>query len=340
MSRLLAILITLSFLSGCIESENANSWAFKLTQIDKLHSLGLNGNGVRIAILDTGVNLECEELKEAKIVAWKDMVENRSKPYDDDGHGTYITALLLSKSSFSIGNPVVKGICPLAEAVIVKIRGRNKECTDGEISQAVRFCIKEEVDIILLSDPKARTGKLTEEACREAISKGIFVIVPAGDDGCADDGDVNFLPNVSEAISVGSIGKDLLVSSFSSRGNQAEIVGVRGRREDPNKKPELVAPGECMVSIYREGIYVELSSTSEAAAMVAGIVALLLQAYSGYEKSEESIKFLKEVLAKTAKKLGGNELYSGEPFSHNDKYGYGLVQAYDAYVELGKYWRR
>lgn len=330
-----------SLLSGCIYNINANRWAFEVTQIDKLHALGLKGKGVTVGIIDTGIDVECEELEGIKIKAWRDLVNNRSTPYDDDGHGTYIAALLFSKEVISIAHPLVSGICPSASAVIVKVSGKGRSCTDEMASRAIRFCMEKGVDIILLSmnPEKANLGEEAEQACKEALKKGIFVVVPAGDDGYMDDGDVDLLSNVDEVISVGSIGKKILISPFSSRGNQAEIIGKRKERIDPNKKPELVAPGEDILSSYLRGAYVKLSSTSVAAAFVAGILALLLQTYPNYQKDIGSIELVKEILALTAAKIGGNELYSGGAFPHNDRYGYGLIKAYDAYLKLGEYWR-
>ncbi|HHH79470.1 MAG TPA: hypothetical protein ENL13_01040, partial [Thermoplasmatales archaeon] len=79
---------------------------------------------------------------------------------------------------------------------------------------------------------------------------------------------------------------------------------------------------------------------SQAAAYVAGVLALLIQAYPQYKHGNNdglnSINKIKEVLAETAYKTGGTDIYNGLILTHNDRYGYGVVQAYKAYVELGR----
>ena len=119
-------------------------------------------------------------------------------------------------------------------------------------------------------------------------------------------------------------------------------ASCNGDNHNPNKKPELVAPGESILSTRINSGYGELSGTSQATAYVTGIIALLLDAYPEYKhdgdknQNATTIQLFKEILAKTAKKIG-NLQGNDDEFSHDDLYGYGLIQAYDIYKELAKY---
>ncbi|HEC80844.1 MAG TPA: hypothetical protein ENI42_00240 [Thermoplasmatales archaeon] len=338
------ILSTMVF-SGCLNNETTNAWTLKITQVDKLQNLGLDGTGVTVGIVDTGVYVQHNEFDKTTFIVWRDYVNNAKKPYDDNGHGTHIAGILFSKGSWSgsISGYHLKGLCPGAKAVIVKAVSETGETKDEDIAAAIDFCVAQGADIILLSLTKnpetIPAGERTRQSCEDALKKGVFIVAPAGDDGETDDGEVNVLAGLPEVIAVGSIQKNGYISPFSSRGNQAWMPGLHPERVDPNKKPELIAPGENIISTSLNGGYLSSSGTSQAAAYVAGILALLLQAYPQYKhgnNSLENINKIKETLAETAYKTGGVDIYTGTPLTHNDRYGYGVIQAYDAYVKLSR----
>lgn len=340
------IMFSTIMFSGCINSETTNNWALEVTQITKLHELGLDGSGVTIGIIDTGVDTMHDEFDKTTFISWRDYVNNQMKPYDDAGYGTHVAGILFAQGSWlgSLSGHLLKGVCPGAKAVIVKAVSEIGEAEDEDIAAAINFCVAQGADIILLSfgkNPKnIEVGERSCRSCNDALEQGVFFVAPAGDDGNFDDGDVTGLASIPGVIAVGSIRKDGYISLFSSKGNQAWVPGVHGERLDPNKKPELIAPGENIVSTSVNGGYLSSSGTSQSAAYVAGILALLLEAYPEYKHGSNrgltSISEVKNVLAETAYKIGGISLYSGEGFSHNDRYGYGLIQAYDAYTELGR----
>ncbi len=341
----ITILLILMILpiSGCINSQIANQWALDETQITKMHKLGITGSGVTIGIIDTGVDVDHTDFNRKSFVFWRDYVENRDHYYDDNGHGTEIAGILFSKSPWWSNYNIV-GVCPDAKAIVVKAVSKTGETSDRDLSAAIDLCAYYGSDIILISlkdNPEdTEVGNRTIKSCIDATKKGIFVITPVGDDGEDDDGDVSSLASIPEVISVGSIGKDGYVSVFSSRGNQAWIPGHHRERKDPNKKPELVAPGENILSESLNGAYSKSSGTSESAAYVAGSIALLLSAYPQYKHDGEknhglsTIYEFKNILEKTAKKVGGEDIYVGYENSHNDRYGYGLIQVYDSYIEM------
>jgi subtilisin family serine protease len=293
--------------------------------------LGLDGSGVIIGIVDTGVDINHQEFDAHSFIGWGDFIKGNKEYYDDDDHGTHIAGILISKGSLLgiLSGIKMEGIAPKAKLVVAKSVPRDHHlfggANDSQVAQGIKSCIDKGANIILLSLGRSpddvEIGERTLEMISKAINKGIFVVAPAGNDGQYDDGDVCI--SIPEVICVGSISKTGFISSFSSRGHQYPDT------YDPNKKPEIVAPGEEIMSTRINGAYGQLSGTSQAATYVAGILALLLEAYPQYiNKNTNTILFFKELLAKTAKKLVSE---------HDDLYGYGLIQAYEMYKELGKW---
>ncbi len=325
----------------------SNKWAIASIQIDKLKELGLDGSDVTIGIVDSGADISHQEFDKKSFIAWKDFISNKKNYYDDDDQGTHIAGILVSKGSFEalFTGLNLEGIAIDSKLIIAKTVPKNQYLSgltnDSLIAKGILFCIENNADIILLSlsncikeiDFSSFTD--TKSMINLAISKGIFVIAPSGNDGQEDDGDVCLPSSIDSVISVGSISSVKSISIFSSRGHQYI------ERINPNKKPELVAPGEEILSTRRNGGYGKISGTSQAAAYVAGAIALMLEAYPQYKhdgiknENETTINLFKDVFAKTSKKIGS--LQGQNQYSHDDYYGYGLIQAYDAYKELAKY---
>jgi serine protease AprX len=339
-------LTALSVVNVCIPK--ANAWALSITQIERLHELGFNGAGVTIGIVDTGVDITHQEFDSASFAAWNDSVNGKPEFYDDSDHGTHIAGILVSKGSFQglFSGIKMQGIAPEAKLIVAKSISWS-DCVygggnDSSIAEGIKFCMDNGADIICLSlgkkpedanfDETSKTG----EACVQALNQGIFVVAPAGNDGRSDDGDVAFPSRLTDVIAVGAMDKSTSVASFSSQGHQYLNA------QHPDKKPELIAPGVEILSLRANGSYGEMSGTSQATVYVAGIIALLLDAYPEYKhdgaknQQERTITLFKDVFAKTAKKIG-NLAGQKEIYSHDDYYGYGLIQAFAAYEELGKY---
>jgi subtilisin family serine protease len=350
---LIAILIIISIILASLSImalfvPRANAWATSITQIDRLHELGFDGSDVTIGIIDTGCGIEHQEFDSPSFLAWNDLIKQNSDFYDDDDHGTHLAGIIVSKGSFQglFSGVSMHGIASESKVIVVKSIPRNQYLygggNDSTIAEGIGFCIENGADIILLSmgmspdEVNFIENNETINMIDQAIEQGIFVVVPAGNDGQDDDGDVNFPATLDSVISVGSISRSNAVSAFSSKGHQYPST------QNPNKKPELVGPGEAIISTRIGGAYGEISGTSQAAAYVTGIIALLLDAYPEYKhngeenQNETTIQLFKEVLANTAKKIGNLQGDNNE-YSHDDFYGYGLIQAFDAYSELAKY---
>ena len=78
---------------------------------------GITGKGVGIAVLDTGIYIH-EDLK-GKILGFKDFVHGKKLPYDDNGHGTHIAAMIAGSGLASGG--LLKGIAPGSSITAIKV---------------------------------------------------------------------------------------------------------------------------------------------------------------------------------------------------------------------------
>jgi serine protease AprX len=355
-SRRIIIIITILVILSVIFSylsvlsilvPKANAWAEESIQIEKLHELGYDGSEITIGIIDTGLDSTNQEFDESSFLSWYDPINHLTTPYDDDDHGTHLVGLLVGKGSFQglFSGVNLQGVAPNAEIICIKAIPMNQYLygggNDSLIARGIQFCINYSADIIVLSmgmspEKVDFTDKTkTTEMINEAVNHGIFIISPAGNDGQNDDGDVCFPATLSSVISVGAVSKSGLISSFSSKGHQYPNT------ENPNKKPELVAPGQDILSTRINGAYGELSGSSQASIYVAGVIALLLDAYPEYKpggslnQNGSAIPLFKETFALTAKKIGSLE---GKTvlLSHDDWYGYGLIQAYEVYKILAR----
>jgi len=325
----LILIISVLAISGCInEKVKRTDWAFEKTQLDAMNRQGYTGKGIIIGIVDTGVDAGHSDLKHMDIIAWKDLINGKAEPYDDDGHGTHVTGIIAA-------NGTLKGGAPDAKFIIVKAISKEGQGSDQNVADAIDFCVSQGADIISLSlGGKARflhLGDATAQAAQNAVNRGVFVVAAAGNDGGKDDdGEVASPADVDGVIAVGAVDKNLKIASFSSEGhNDGFIAGFPdpGDRQDPNKKPEIVGPGVDITSTYSGDKYAKASGTSQATPFVAAGLALVLQAHPEYKRTGSqggtayAVEKVKDAIMRGAYKCPGQQT------PHDDHYGYGLFQA-------------
>lgn len=342
-----ALLLLLSTaMAGCFGGEERSEWAYSLTGIRDLNEDGRSAAGVRIAVLDTGVNVDHPALSHlddgdrgnGELLGFRDYVNNRNgvgSAYDDDGHGTHVVGILAARgSSFGdrllYGGVDLKGGAQRAEYLVAKVCGAGEAgCPGDAIVRALDWSIQQGAQVISMSlGGGASILSFDDDAIRaatqRAIDRGIVVVVSAGNGG-SDAPDVSVPADVPGAIAVGAVDENRNVADFSSHGSNPRctttpILGSVQGRCDPNKKPELVAPGVGILSAWAGDVYVSASGTSQATPFVTAAVALLLEG-NGRLTSAAQVAQVKRALIDTAAPIPG----ANTP--HDDAAGYGLVQA-------------
>lgn len=297
----------------------------KMTGIDMVDG-DLDGSGVTLCIVDSGIDLSHPGMDGVNINGWYDAVNGRIDPYDDQGHGTAMTGIIASKGG-------VGGIAKGSNLLIAKGIDDSGSGTDDGIAEAVDWCSAQGADIISLSlggDQGPGLSGLTldvlENSVEDALDAGVFVIAAAGNDGTDDDGDVASPGSVEDVICVGGVNRNGDVWSGSSEGDNNGRLWPNPilPRQDPDKKPEVIAPAsEVPVLLTNSGSWYGYSSgTSAATAWVSGILALVIQNEPNLARSGDrsSIEEIKDRISQTSTQKEG---VSG----HDDRFGYGIVNA-------------
>src|SRR5437588_2978888 len=89
-------------------------------------------------VIDTGIDSSHVDLDQGKVIGWRDLVNGRSRPYDDNGHGTHVAAILAGQGD---GAAAYRGVAPGAALVGVKAIGASGTTSTSMILSALQFCI-------------------------------------------------------------------------------------------------------------------------------------------------------------------------------------------------------
>ncbi len=270
---------------------------------------------VVIAVIDTGIDSNHLDLQ-GKVIGWQDMVNGLPEPYDDNGHGTHVSGIAAGAGR---ANPALKGMAPGAALVGVKVLTGDGwgtyEWVIGGIEWVIENKDRYNIRVLNMSLGTAECSDGLDplsQAVNAAVEAGIVAVVSAGNSG--PDTCTTGAPAAAErAITVGAM-RDVgeggwTLAPWSSRGPTA----------DGRKKPDVVAPGSRITAPMAgtRDRYVIMSGTSMASPMVAGTVALMLEAGNSLSPSE-----VKQALADTAQDWG--------PRGRDSEYGWGRLNAYRA----------
>ena len=311
------------------------SWQWEYREIVGMNNdsvSGLDGSGVVICVVDSGIDLSHPDLRGVKLSGWKDFVNGNNETYDDEGHGTSMAGIIVSNGGLS-------GVAPGVELLVAKAIDEEGQGSDETVAESVDWCVENGADIVSLSLGGAQgfgSGFFTtdelEQAVEDAIDSGVFVVASAGNDGGEnDDGDVGSPGSVEDVICVGGITRFGELWEGSSKGdNDGRLLSLNPilPRNDPDKKPEIVAPGHEVPVISATGTgnsdwWGWSSGTSASTAWVSGSIALLLEAHTDLQRENsqgrQAIDNVKSSLMEVSQMRSGQN-------SHDDHYGYGHLR--------------
>ena len=285
-----------------------------------------SGEGVNVCIVDTGMELNPPDLEGFDVAGWIDVVQGKSNPYDDNGHGTSMAGIL-------VANGWINGVAKNVNLYVAKSLLENGSGYEEDVVSGIDWCVNQNVNIISLSLGGGQdlfpllgsSSRTIEDSVNDAMARGIFVVAAAGNDGGEeDDGDVASPGSERRVICVGGVTQSGSHWSKSSTGNNAvSFFPPKLPRGDPDKKPELVAPAKDVPVLNAQGTWSSSSGTSAATVFVTGALALLLEAQpqlasNGTSGDVSTIDTVKDWLMQTVNPKEGQT-------DHDNNYGYGLL---------------
>lgn len=315
-------------------SEGAISNQETYSEMIQLDDTSLKGDGISVCIVDSGIDMTHPDLSGVSLAGWRDFISQQTEPYDDNGHGTSMAGIL-------VADGWIQGVAPNVNLFIAKaLDGANGQGSDETVAQAIDWCVEQNVNVISLSLGGAPgilpfnpfSGRDSGDAASDAIDQGIVVVAAAGNDGGADDdGDVAHPSSEQLVISVGGVTLSESHWSGSSVGdNDGSLFPLMLPRQDPNKKPEIVAPAESVPVINNQKSWSIVDGTSAATVFVTGAIALLLEntpelSSDNEQSNSDTVSQIKQLILNSVKAKEGQE-------GHDDNYGYGLLQINDLII--------
>jgi len=286
------------------DAELDNSWGVKHIGAGVVHDSGNMGTGVKVAIIDTGIDYTHSDLDDNYVEGY-DFVNSDYDPMDDNGHGTHVAGTVAAEDD-SLG---VVGVAPEAHLYALKVLDATGAGYWSDVIAAIEWSMDpnadgdtlDRMDVINMSLGGTGTSDV-EAACQAAYDAGILLVAAAGNSGNPPGkGDnISDPAGYASVIAVAATNQNDKRASWSSTGPDLE----------------LSAPGVDINSTLLGGGYGEKSGTSMASPHVAGVAALVI-AGEGLSNVEVRTR-----LQGTADDLGDA--------GWDPKYGYGLVDAAEA----------
>jgi uncharacterized repeat protein (TIGR01451 family) len=340
-------------LESVLNAPQSVSTGVQRVNAPQIWTLGVTGQGIVVADLDTGVQWNHPALKShyrgwngtsaAHNYNWFDAVaESVASPTDDQGHGTHTTGTIVGDN----GAGIQTGVAPGAQWIAC----RNMDHGTGSVSRYVacfQFALAP-TDVNGNNPNPALAADITsnswtcwgeppynEDGClqpnalitaTQALrSAGVMVIAAAGNSGGSCSSVFQSPGTYKQVLTIGSTQLDAANTIASSSGRGPSSY-------DGSIKPDVVAPGVNIYSTLPTDDYGSLSGTSMATPHVAGVVALMWSAVPGLRGDIDDTE---AILRNTAVPLTGAQQCGSVPGSSvpNNTYGYGLVNAQAAVSE-------
>ena len=257
---------------------------------------GATGRGVTVALMDTGIAAHPD--LDGSVIARMDFVGDGSTLQDPSGHGTFVAGLIAAHG------PTFTGVAPDAKLVSLRVLDQNGNGTMHAVLAAFDWLLKNRdtrhIKVLNLSFGAPQRSSYHRELLAGVVESawfaGITVVAAAGNDGPAT-GTVAMPGADPFVVTVGSFADQ---GTLATNDDRESIFSSRGPTRDGFAKPDVLAPGEHIVSLrvpgtaldrdsstdLPRGPYARLTGTSASTAMVAGAAADILEAHRSYSATQ------------------------------------------------------
>jgi bacillopeptidase F len=297
-------------------------WNLNAIRAPELWNLGYRGEGVVVASMDTGVDLNHPDLQakwRGGANSWYDPYGEHTTPYDPLGHGTQVMGVIAGGDA---GGTSI-GVAPAAQWIAAKVFNDQGEALLSVIHESFQWFLDPDGNPDTDDAPDVVNNSWGLDNINECSlefqtdlevlkAAGVAVVFAGGNSGPSSSTSIS-PSNNPDGFAVGAADASLAIPSFSSRGPASCDGGVY---------PELVAPGVVIktadLSFGGSLSYAFVSGTSVAAPHVAGAIALLRNAFP-----EMTVSEMERVLRQSALDLGS--------FGPDNESGYGFLDVKKAY---------
>ncbi|HAQ06468.1 MAG TPA: peptidase S8 [Bacillus bacterium] len=294
-------------------------WGMEAIYNDSSIQSTAGGNGIKVAVLDTGVNVSHADLAGSDEQC-KDFTNRRSPLVngsctDKNGHGTHVAGTVLAHGGTGLG---IYGVAPEADLWAYKVLNDQGSGYSDDIAGAIQHAADEAVRtgskvVISMSLGSSSKSTLIADAVDYAYGKGVLVVAAAGNSGPGSD-TIGYPGALVNAVAVAAL-EDVQengtyrVADFSSRGNPA----TDGDFVIQERDVELSAPGRAIESTWFDGSYNTISGTSMATPHVSGLAAKIWAANPSM--SHTQLRAELQNRAKANDILGGSGAAAGDDYA-------------------------
>ncbi len=324
--------------------------AIGIHHVDTVWDYGYTGEGISIAIIDTGIDPlhvglndfdDDPTTNDPKVVAFYDALDDsgddgsgETEPYDDQGHGSHCAGISAGTGAVD-ENPIggddskpYRGVAPDAWLVGVKVLDSGGSGSFAEVMRGMEWTIDNKIKYNIRAASMSLGGvwlvELTQEQeerithlANEMVAAGISLMIAAG--------------NSAGYGTIGTPGaaKDVITVGATEDSKELAVYSSKGPTHEGQIKPNVAAIGSAVMSVEANSGngYASYSGTSMATPMVAGMAVLLLQANPD----------LQPLMIRTILESTSEYKWLSHPVRPNNDYGWGFVLMDEALAEAIKY---
>ena len=323
--------------------------AIGIHHVDTVWDYGYTGEGISIAIIDTGIDPlhvglndfdDDPTTNDPKVVAFYDALDDsgddgsgETEPYDDQGHGSHCAGISAGTGAVDEGplgddSKPYRGVAPDAWLVGVKVLDSGGSGSFAEVMRGMEWTIDNKIKYNIRAASMSLGGvwlvELTQEQeervthlANEMVAAGISLMIAAG--------------NSAAYGTIGTPGaaKDVITVGSTEDSKELAVYSSKGPTHEGQIKPNVAAIGSAVMSVEANSGngYASYSGTSMATPMVAGMAVLLLQANPD----------LQPLMIRTILESTSEFRWLSHPVRPNNDYGWGFVLMDTALDEAIKY---